>query len=247
VIRTVIADDVPLARDRLARMLEPHSDIRLVGAAGSGTQACEMIAALAPELAILDIAMPDLDGIALARRLHGQGAPRILFQTAHPQHALPAFEVAALDYLLKPVSPERLAEALDRVRRSLAAEPPGLLAIPEGATAHFVSLDRIDHIESAGHYLCVHAGGTVHILREPLGDLAERLGADFLRIHRSAIVRLDRVMRLTERRNGDARLLLTSGATVPVSRTYRPLLDRLLAGRQPQPPGSRQPAHASRQ
>jgi len=232
-IRTVIADDVPLARDRLARLLAPHADIALVGEAASGAEAARMIAALAPDLAILDIAMPELDGIALARLLHGRSVPRILFQTAYPQHALPAFEVAALDYLLKPISPERLAEALDRVRRSLASDRPGLLAIPDGGATRFLSLDAIDRVEAAGHYLCIHAGPTVHLLREPLGDLAARLGGDFVRVHRSHIVRVDRVSRVVGRRNGDARTSLITGTEVPVSRNYRRALEQALARRTP--------------
>ncbi len=180
-IRTVIVEDAGLAREALARLLGAHADVEIVGEAGSGGAGIELVRAAQPDLAILDIQLPDLDGLELARRLP-KPRPIIVFLTAFPQHALPAFEVEALDYLLKPASSEGLARALDRVRRVLGrplqAPPPALpdhLEVRDGGRTSFVPLTAIDHVDAAGHYLCIHTAAGVHLLRMPLGELVERL------------------------------------------------------------------------
>lgn len=234
-IRTVIVEDASLAREALVRLLGAHADIEIAGEASCGAEGVELIRGTAPDLAILDIQLPDMDGLELARRL-AKPRPPIVFLTAFPQHALPAFEVEALDYLLKPASAEGLARALDRVRRVLGrplqAPPPALpdhLEVRDGGRTTFVPLSAIDHVDAAGHYLCIHAQASVHLLRMPLAELAERLGPAFARVHRSALVRLDRVREIVDRRNGDGDVRLTTGASVPLSRSYRADLEDRLA------------------
>ena len=184
-IRTLVVEDAPLARDALVRLLGAHRDIDVVGTAASATEGLRRAADLAPELIFLDIQLPDLDGIELARRLP-LPRPAIVFLTAFPQHALPAFEVEALDYLLKPASVEGLTRALDRVRRALgrlspAVASPAHLEIRDGSRRLFVPLTAIDHVDAAGHYLCIHAEREVHLLRLPMAELVERLGPAFVR------------------------------------------------------------------
>ena len=230
-IRTLVVDDVPLARERVIRMLGMHPDIEVVAEAGSGEDALQAVGELRPDLIVLDVAMPDLDGVTVAARLSGDDAPLLLFLTAHHEHALPAFEVEALDYLLKPVTEERLAKAMRRVRKAHAARPsrgPRGLVIADGARTHIVPFDRIDHISAAGHYLSVHADGRSHLTREPIASIIDRLGPDFMRIHRSSIVRLAAISSLVDRRNGDADVSLHDGTVLRVSRTNRPDLDRWL-------------------
>lgn len=232
-IRTLVVEDAPLAREALLRLLSAHGDIEVVGAAGSGREGLTLAEALQPALLILDIQLPDLDGIELARRLPTP-RPAILFLTAFPQHALPAFEVEALDYLLKPASAEGLGRALERVRRALGRqrEPfatPEHLKIRDGGRTLFVPLATIDHIDAAGHYLCIHVGRDVHLLREPIAELAERLGPAFVRTHRSAVVRIDRIAAITDRRNGDGDVELVGGGRVPLSRSYRAEVEARLA------------------
>lgn len=232
-IRTLVVEDAPLARDALVRLLGAHRDIDVVGTAASATEGLRRAADLAPELIFLDIQLPDLDGIELARRLP-LPRPAIVFLTAFPQHALPAFEVEALDYLLKPASVEGLTRALDRVRRALgrlspAVASPAHLEIRDGSRRLFVPLTAIDHVDAAGHYLCIHAEREVHLLRLPMAELVERLGPAFVRTHRSALVRIDRIAAITDRRNGDGDVELIGGGRVPLSRSYRADVEARLA------------------
>lgn len=229
----MIVEDGALARAGLLRLLARHEDVDVVGAAATIADAVMQVAALRPDLAILDIELPDGTGLALARELNPR--PAIIFLTAFPDHALSAFGVEALDYLLKPASAEDVARALDRVRRALAMydappQPPTRLEIRDGARTSFVPLVAIDYIDAAGHYLCVHAQGEVHLLRTPIAELTERLGSEFVRVHRSAIVRLDRVSAIADRRNGDGDIHLINGAMVTLSRTYRADLENRMSG-----------------
>ena len=233
-IRTVIVEDAGLAREALIRLLGPHEDVEIVGQAASGSEGIELIRSAAPDVAILDIHLPDFDGLELARRLP-RPRPLLVFLTAFPQHALPAFEAEPLDYLLKPASAEGLARALDRVRRALGrpAQPPPVLPdhleVRDGGRTSFVPLTAIDHVDAAGHYLCIHTAAGVHLLRMPMAELAERLGPAFARVHRSALIRLDRVAEIVDRRNGDGDVRLVTGAVVPLSRNYRAELEERLA------------------
>jgi two-component system LytT family response regulator len=232
-IRTLVVEDAPLAREALVRLLAVHADVELVGSAATAAEGLALAAELKPALLFLDIQLPDLDGIELARRLAAP-RPALVFLTAFPQHALPAFEVEALDYLLKPASADGLARAIDRVRRALGrapatAAPPDHLEIRDGGRTRFVPLTAIDHVDVAGHYLCIHVERDVHLLRLPMAELVERLGPAFVRTHRSALVRVDHIAAIADRRNGDGEIELIGGGKVPLSRSYRADVETRLA------------------
>lgn len=234
-IRTALIEDVPLARERLQRMLAPYPDIVLVGEAGDMQAGADLIARAAPQLVFLDVTLPDGDGPSLLRRLPEQARPLIIFLTARADHAVPAFELQAVDYLLKPVGDDSLARALNRVRerlRSRAGERKAEthIAIRNGRQTDLVPVDSIDYVEVAGHYLCLRVGRETHLLREPLAAFAERIeAAGFARCHRSALVRIAAIAAIVDRKNGDGEIRLACGATVPLSRTYREAVSAQLA------------------
>lgn len=233
-IRTAIIEDVPLARDRLRRMLKAHDDVRFVGEAGDMAAGAALLRSIAPDLVFLDVTLPDGEGPDLLRPIAPAARPLIVFLTARADHALPAFELEAVDYLLKPVGEDELARALARVRRRLSpggdAEVETHIAVRNGRRTDFIPVESIDFVEVAGHYLCINAGEQVHLLREPIGSLAERLApAGFVRCHRSILVRIGAVRGIEERRNGDADLILAGGRTIPASRTFRGELEAQLS------------------
>ncbi len=232
-IRAVIVDDVELARERVRQYLVGEDDIEVVGEAGTGAEAVRLIARLAPDLVFLDVRLPDFDGFEIAAKLPVK--PVIVYLTAHDDQALKAFEAGALDYLVKPFDRERFERALNRARTQIglaqigpkggaaiaAAEYVKRLAIKDKDRTEVVATSDVDYIDVAGHYLCVHVGKQVHLIRGTLGELEEKLDpAEFARIHRSAIVRLDRVKSLVARRNGDGDLVLADGAKLLMSRNY---------------------------
>jgi len=225
-IRAAIVEDVVLARERLRLLLEPHADVRVVGEADNMRVGAAMLKSAEPDLVFLDVTLPDGEGPDLVRPIPTDTRPLIIFLTARADHALPAFELEAVDYLLKPVGRSELARALDRVRQRLSPGPDAPaethIAVRNGRRTDLVPLTAIDYVDVAGHYLCLHVGREIHLIREPIAALANRLSdAGFVRCHRSALVRLDVIEALTDRRNGDADLFLAGGATVPLSRTYR--------------------------
>jgi two-component system LytT family response regulator len=231
-IRTLLVEDAPLARAGLRRLLAAHDDISVIGEAATFADGLAQANTLKPDLAFLDIELPDGTGLMLAEQL-GPSRPALIFLTVFPEHALPAFGVEALDYLLKPATETDVARALDRVRRLSARQVvdiahPTHLEIRDGTRTSFVALDTIDRVDAAGHYLCVHAGDEVHLLRTPITELIDRLGPAFVRVHRSAVVRVDQIVAINGRRNGDGDVLLASGAAMPVSRTYRAVLEARL-------------------
>jgi two-component system, LytTR family, response regulator len=240
-IRTVIVDDMALARERVARYLADEADIDIVGEAATGTDAVSLIVREDPDVVFLDVGLPDFDGFEILRRLPSATRPVAIFLTAHGEKALEAFDVSAGDYLAKPFSPERFSRALNRAREQLrlrrgATEWPRdyfrRLAIKEKQRTEVVDTRHIDYIDVGGHYLCIHVGKTVHLMRGQLADIEERLDpAEFARIHRSAIVRIDRVKSLIARSNGDSDVILVDGSKLLLSRTYRErLADRLGMG-----------------
>lgn len=232
-IRTLLVEDAPLARAGLRRLLAAHDDISVIGEVATLADGLAQANALQPDLAFLDIELPDGTGLMLAEQL-GPSRPALIFLTAFAEHALPAFGVEALDYLLKPATELDVARALDRVRRMSARNVvdtahPTHLEIRDGTRTSFVALNTIDRVDAAGHYLCVHAGGEVYLLRTPMAELIDRLGAAFVRIHRSSVVRVDQVVAINGRRNGDGDVRLASGAVIPLSRTYRAVLEARLS------------------
>ncbi|WP_313459760.1 LytTR family DNA-binding domain-containing protein [Stenotrophomonas sp.] len=232
-LSALVVEDVPLATAKLVRLLDAHADIRVDATARSVAEADALLKARRFDLLLLDIQLPDGDGLALAARWPAM-ATRTIFITAHHQHALRSYALGAADYLLKPVDADRLAMALDRMRRLIAPPPPPAspgqwLAVKQGSRTEFLDPARIDYIDMAGHYACVHVGAQVHLLRESIMVLAAQLaGAGVLRVHRSVLVNPQRVRALHERRNGDAMLELAGGEQLPLSRTYRNALEEAL-------------------
>ncbi|MBI4750036.1 MAG: LytTR family transcriptional regulator DNA-binding domain-containing protein [Acidobacteria bacterium] len=247
-IQTVIVDDMPLARQKLARFLNEDSEIEIVAECGNGLEAIDAITSLKPELVFLDIQMPEVDGFEVLDHIGLEHMPVFIFVTAFDHFALKAFEVNALDYLLKPYDRERFMQALHRAKKHLhRAEPEPRderllallktlnpeqkflkrLAVKTSGRTIFLMIDEIDWIETAGNYLELHVGKDVHLIRERMNQLETRLDPTrFVRIHRTTIVNLDRIKELQPLFNGDQTVILRNGNQLTLSRTYR---DRLLA------------------
>jgi len=244
-IRALIVDDEPLARKRVRRLLMDEPDIEIIGECGSGREAIETIKEAEPDLLFLDIQMPEIDGFEVLKAIDDGKIPAVIFITAYDQHALKAFEVHALDYLLKPFKQERFTAALERARGTLKAgvEPgkeadPGLMSLLEKLHAERSRLNRImvksanrvvlvnasdvDWIESASNYVLLHVGEQTHIVRQTIQSLEEQLNpASFLRISRAVIVNLDRVRELQPMAKGEYVVLLTGGQKLTMSRGIR--------------------------
>jgi two-component system LytT family response regulator len=218
--------------------------VEVVGEAADGAAAVEAIRSQKPDLVLLDIRMPGLDGFGVIREVGTDRMPQVVFVTAYDEYALKAFEVQALDYLLKPVSPSRFKIVLDRVRERLtrdhaeivasrldalldrvAAKPPAYLQrimVQEEDRAFLLRVEQIDWFEASRNYVRLHAGPTAYLVRQPIGVLAERLDpAKFLRISRSNIVRLDAVKEFQTWFHGDYRVVLKNGTELTWSRRYR--------------------------
>jgi two-component system LytT family response regulator len=236
-IRVLLVDDERPARRKMARFLAAASDFEVIGEAGDGAEAIAAIQSSRPDLVFLDVQMPKLDGFQVASALTPP-LPEIVFVTAHDQFALKAFEVHALDYLLKPYDEDRLLKVLDRVRerrkgtgdRELMERLQRLLAEPryadrvlvnENGRAFFVPLADVDWIEGARNYVMLHAGGKTHTIRGTLDGLAKRLDPSaFVRVNRSAIVRLDSIRELQPWFHGEYKIVMKDGQTINWSRRY---------------------------
>jgi two-component system LytT family response regulator len=248
-IRTLVVDDEPVARARVVSLLGEEPDIELVGECSSGPQAVSAITERSPDLIFLDVQMPEMDGFELARVLGPDRMPAVVFVTAFDQYALRAFEVHAIDFLLKPVSPERLQTALDRIRerldksvsRDMAAELAGLLrevrVYPEwflvktAGRSHFVRAADIDWIESKRNDVVLHVGNATHLHHETTSGIEARLDpARFLRIHRSTIVAIDRIKELHPWFNGDYEVVLKDGTKLAMSASYKQKLKAFRRG-----------------
>jgi two-component system, LytTR family, response regulator len=246
-----VVDDEPLARRGIVKRLSAHADVRLVGEAGDGEAALSAIVDSAPDLVFMDVQMPGMSGFEALGLLPPRERPLTIFLTAYDQFALRAFEVHALDYLLKPIDDERFVEALDRARGMLAAhrgsnQVAGLqalvtvqgdasyaarFAIRIGHRMVFIAVADVDWIEAMGDYAGLHVAGKVHLLRERLHLLARRLDpAQFVRIHRSTIVRADRIAEMEVLSNRDSLLRLRDGTPLRASRTYGDALRAAIAG-----------------
>lgn len=238
-IRTLIIDDMPLSRARTRRYLDGVADVDIVGEYGDAESAREAIECLKPDLLFLDVQMPGMSGLELLERFSPDERPAVVFITAFHEFAVPAFEVQAVDYLLKPFDHERMVKALERVRGALAGrgkEAPRegyltRLAVKSHDRTTFVEVGAIDWIESASNYVCVHAGEATHVVRETMIRLETQLDPrQFARIHRSAIVRLDRIREIRPLASGDRMVLLTDGKELTLSRSYRDQLKDRLGG-----------------
>jgi two-component system, LytTR family, response regulator len=245
-ISTILVDDERVGRSRLRRLLEKEPDIEILSECGDGTAAFETMREHVPDLLFLDINMPGMDGFDVLEALGPERQPRaVIFVTAYDEHAVRAFEACALDYVLKPVSPDRLAKALTRVRERLrTATLPGENPAPVTATSlqaqrfivrsggrmNFVAPDEIDWAEAAGNYVILHVGIVNHMIRETMSGMETRLATGaFLRVSRSAIVNLRRVKELYTSPGGDQAAILADGQRINVTRCLREVAERLAA------------------
>lgn len=238
-IRVAIVDDEPLARLALRTRLENRPGFELVAEYGDGEAAAKGLAALRPDLVFMDVEMPGRSGLDVLRALPGDYRPMAVLVTAYDSFALQAFDLAALDYLLKPVDDERLDEALDRARQAFpwrrqndAAQPAPWLhtfTVRAGASTVLVRASDVERIESDGDYATLFVGEKTYLVRERLHLLALQLDPQqFQRVHRSAIVRIDMVAELRALTNRDALLRLRDGRLLRASRTYMPALREAL-------------------
>jgi two-component system LytT family response regulator len=222
-LRTLIVDDEPLARRRLARLLKDEPDVRVVGECGDGASALAALARLEPDLVLLDVRLPDMDGLAVADALPPARRPAVVFVTAYDRFAVAAFERDAVDYLVKPVDGRRLRSAVARVRgRRGPGRPAERLLVTARGRGVFVRTADIEWIEAAGNAVRLHVRAAVHRVRGPLTRLLERLDGDrFRRVGRSSVVNLDHVREIQPWFHGDGIVVLASGRRVRLSRRYR--------------------------
>jgi two-component system, LytTR family, response regulator len=257
-IRAVVVDDESLARKGLMLRLDELGQVEVVRECQNGKEALEAIAELTPDLVFLDIQMPGMTGFDVVERLQQDNMPLVIFVTAYDEYAVNAFEVNAVDYLLKPIELERLAAAVDKARFQLGAQRSddekkrlldiviGLtgkseqavyeliqsgaspaqygekLAIKDGASTTFVPVRDIDWIDAAGDYMCVHVKGETLIMRTTMKELESQLDPSvFQRVHRSTIVNLNRVEKVSSHINGEFHLTLSCGTSLKMSRSYK--------------------------
>lgn len=227
-IRALVVDDEPLARRGIAQLAADHPDLQVVGEAGDGAEALRLVDRVRPDLLFLDVEMPELDGFGVLLSAL-EPRPVVVFVTAYEEFAFRAFQVDAADYLLKPVSAERFAACMERVRARLSAAPAGArVVVRERGGDLILTPDEIEWIEADDYYAAVHARGQRLLVRESLTSLEARLPAAlFARAHRSALVNLGEV-RALQGGAGGGTLLLRSGARVPVSRRCRAGLQEAL-------------------
>lgn len=224
-MRVLVVDDEPPARKKLVRMLSAHRDVEIVGEAGSGADAAAALEALQPDVALLDVQMPDMDGFEALRRVRGPATFRVVFVTAYDAFAVKAFEVHALDYLLKPVDPARFDATLQRVRDTLRAQSPHRaprLLVTEGSRASYVEAASIDWLEADRNYVILHVGARTHVVRGTLESFAAKLDPSlFVRVSRSHVVRRDAITELMPWAHGERQVVLADGTTLTWTRRYR--------------------------
>lgn len=249
-IRAVIVDDEPLARERIRTLLAGERDFEIAAECRDGGEAIEAIESLNPDLLFLDVQMPEVDGFDVLLSCDVKRLPAVIFVTAFDRYAVRAFDVHALDYLLKPFDRARFVEALDRARQRIrqSEETGSRLELDElladlrrerGDRARILvrssdrivvlSLDEVDWIEAAGNYMRLHVGSEIHLLRETMSGMESRLPPDrFVRIHRSTMVQVERIKELVQMFNNEFLVVLQNGEKLKLSRTYRPELERRL-------------------
>ena len=263
-LRTLLVDDEPLARRGLKLRLEDHPGLELLGECSNGEEALRAIAEQSPDLVFLDIQMPGVDGFEVVRRMQGDTMPMVVFVTAYDEYAVEAFEINAVDYVLKPVDDDRLSTAIDRaiehhgkqsledhkrnlvnacmqlsganeatvedIARGGSSAYPEKLSIKDGDEVSLVPVGDIDWVDAAGDYMCVHAQGVTHIMRITMKQLEELLNpVQFLRIHRSTIVNINRIRGAQSIANGEFLLTLDDESRLKVSRSYRDRIKELVA------------------
>jgi two-component system, LytTR family, response regulator len=251
-LRAIVADDEPLARERIRTLLEAEGDIQIVAECGNGRDTVEAIDAEGADIVFLDVQMPELDGFEVVEAIGTSRMPAVVFVTAYDQYALRAFESHALDYLLKPFDQERFQRALQRARTQVQRQRGGelddklrdLLAslgpkpghierivVRTGARLVFLRVDEIDWMDAEGNYIRLHVGKKSYLLRETMSGMEAKLDpARFIRIHRSTIVNIDRIKELESLFQGEYLVILHDGTKLTSSRGYRDRVRELLEG-----------------
>lgn len=247
-LRAVLADDEPLARRRLRGVLAGQPDVEIAAECANGLEAVAAIERERPDVVFLDVRMPGLDGLGVLDRVPADLRPRVVFVTAYDRYAVRAFDLRAIDYVLKPYDDERLLAAVARARESMqTAQPvpelaevvallknlnqpnPAPLAVRTRRGTVLVPVEELDWVEAEDNYVRLHVAGKSHLLRATLAEMEERLPVRaFLRVHRGAIVNLERVRELQPSTHGDFKIVLRDGALVPMSRRFRAQVEERL-------------------
>ena len=239
-LRALVVDDEPAARDRLRDLLLRQRDVEVLGESEDVAGALEAIRAEPPDVVFLDVQMPGLDGFQLIEAVGARAMPAVVFVTAHEEHALRAFDVDAVDYLLKPFDEERFGTALSRVREELELrqlrrggerkKPLDRLPLRSAGRVSFLRVDHVEWVDAAHNYVRIHGiDGHTHLVRGAISDLESRLDPGrFVRIHRSTIVNVDRVRELELTTHGNYVAILEGGQRLTVSRSFRDRLPMLL-------------------
>lgn len=255
-LTALVIDDEQLARELVQNHLAKIDSIEVLGECTNGCDAVLEILRKQPEVVFLDIQMPGMNGLELVKRLQNDYMPLIIFTTAYDEHAVQAFEMNAVDYLLKPIELERLEQAVEKAieRKQItglldekskllstlhgmesgrapgedAVIADGKLAVTDSGITNLIPYEDIEWIDAAGDYMCVHAKGTTHIIRSTMKDLESKLSRPFFkRIHRSTMVNLNKVTKIEKLSKGEAMLYTEEGASLKVSRNYRSCLETL--------------------
>jgi two-component system LytT family response regulator len=251
-IRVLVVDDEPLAREKIQRMAKDDPDLRIVAECANGAEAIEAIQTLAPDLILLDVQMPEVGGFAVLEALSSNNIPLppVIFITAYDHYAVRAFEVNALDYLLKPFDRERFRAAIERAKKTIRREQaPALderivalleqlqgqqkyherLVVKTGGRVFFLNTDEVDWVEAEGNYVSIHTGKKTYLLRETISSLESQLDPKkFIRIHRSSIVNINRIKELQPWSHGEYHVILLDGTQLTLSRSYREKLQSAL-------------------
>ncbi|HWS54173.1 MAG TPA: LytTR family DNA-binding domain-containing protein [Pyrinomonadaceae bacterium] len=250
-LRVLVVDDEPLAREKIRGMADLDADLRVIGECANGAEAIEAIQNLKPDLILLDVQMPEVGGFAVLEALKDDSLPPVIFITAYDHYAVRAFEVHALDYLLKPFDRERFQAAMERAKRQIRRESSNgideriialleqlreparyseRLVVKTGGRVFFLNTDEIDWIEAEGNYVNIHTvAKKSYLLRETISSLEAQLDPkEFVRIHRSAIVNINRIKELQPWSHGEYHILLQDGTRLTLSRSYREKLQSAL-------------------
>jgi two-component system LytT family response regulator len=253
-LRTLIVDDEPLALELLNLLLSEHEDIEVVAQCGNGGEAVQYLQSRPTDLLFLDVEMPKMGGFDVVDRVGLQQLPPTVFVTAFHEHAVHAFDIHAVDYITKPVNPERLSLALERVREKIASKAALLTQEQFAAVLHglrntvdqsgsyisrflvkvgekeiLLPVEKIDWIEAAEYYCCLHADGHRYMVRESISDLSDKLNPkQFLRVHRSSIVNLNRIREIYREGPLDGSVVLSNGQTLKMSKAGRAKLNDLV-------------------
>jgi two-component system, LytTR family, response regulator len=249
-LTVLIADDEPLARESLKMLLAGDSQVEAVCEARNGREAVSMIRDRRPDLVLLDVQMPRMDGLAVVEAVGAEKMPAVIFVTAHDRYAIRAFEISAVDYLLKPVTEERFRLAFDRAKNRMQAAPADesarqmlsvleaianprrhltRLAIRSGDRTIFLRVDEVDWIEASQNYVRLHCGQATHFLHVPMNTIEASLDPEaFVRIHRSHIVNVERIKQLWSSAHGQYVVELASGERLPTGRTFAEKIRALL-------------------